>query len=129
MIRRLLGTRLSAIRQVAHDFVDGLDDRGRLFALELAAERRRLARLVVVVLVALVVGIIAVVWAAATVIAFAWDTPWRNAALLGLLAFWMILAVVMALAARRLLKGSHDPFRLSRQIVTEDVARLREVLR
>ena len=141
MLRRLLGPRLTGLREAANELVDGLDDRARLLVLELAVERRRLARLAVVVLAALVVGIIAnyacvaadtfsaLVWAAATVVALTWDTPWRAAALLGLLAFWILFALALALKARSLLKAGDEAFRLSRQVAGDDVARIREALR
>ena len=129
MLRRLLGPRLTGLREAANELVDGLDDRARLLVLELAVERRRLARLAVVVLAALVVGIIALVWAAATVVALTWDTPWRDAVLLGLLAFWILFALALALKARSLLQAGDEAFRLSRQVAGDDVARIREALR
>ena len=129
LLRRLLGPRLAGVREVAHELLDGLDDRTRLFAVELAAERQRLARLVVAVLAALIVAVIALVWAAATVVALAWDTPWRDVALLGLLAFWIVCAVALGFWAQRLARARDKTFRLSRQVVSEDVARLREALR
>jgi uncharacterized membrane protein YqjE len=129
LLRRLLGSRLAGIREVAHEVLDGLDDRSRLFALELATERQRLTRLVVAVVATLVVAVIALVWAAATAVALAWDTPWRHLTLLALLAFWIIGAVALGLWARALARERDSAFRLSRQVVTEDVARLREALR
>ena len=129
MLRRLLGPRLTGLREAANELVDGLDDRARLLVLELAVEGRRLARVAAVVLAALVVGIIALVWAAATVVALTWDTPWRAAALLGLLAFWILFALALALKARSLLKAGDEAFRLSRQVAGDDVARIREALR
>ena len=44
--------------------------------------------------------IVAVVWAAATLVAFAWDTQWRNLTLVGLLVFWLAFAVVLGLRAK-----------------------------
>jgi uncharacterized membrane protein YqjE len=129
LLRRLLGPRLAGVREVAQEVLDGLDDRSRLFALELAAERQRLARLAMAVLGTLVLAVIALVWAAATVVALTWDTPWRHLALLGLLAFWIVAALALGFWARGLARERDKSFRLSRQVVTEDVARLREVLR
>ena len=129
LLRRLLDARLAGVREVAHELLEGLDDRSKLLALELAAERQRLMSLMVAVLAALVVGAIALVWGAATLVAFTWDTAWRNATLLGLLVFWIAGAVASAFWARSLLKGGRQAFRLSREVVREDVARLREVLR
>lgn len=129
LLRRLLESRLAGVRRAAHEVVDELDDRSRLFVLELAAEQQRLARLVIVVLGALVVTVIAMVWAAATVVALAWDTGWRDAALLGLLAFWVVFAAVLAVWARSLWKAGSEAFQLSRQVAGEDLSRLREALR
>ncbi len=129
LLRRLLDARLAGVREIAHELLEGLDDRSRLLALELAAERRRLLSLVVAVLAALFVAAIALVWGAATLVAFTWDTPWRNATLLTLLVFWIAGAAALVFWARSLLKGGHHAFRLSREVVREDVARLREVLR
>jgi len=129
LLRRLLGPRLAGVREVAQEVLDGLDDRSRLFALELAAERQRLTRLTVAVLATFVVAVIALIWAAATVVVLAWDTPWRHFALLGLLAFWILVTIVLGLWARGLAKARDAAFRLSRQVVTDDVARLREALR
>jgi uncharacterized membrane protein YqjE len=129
LLRRLLGPRLAGVREVAQEVLDGLDDRSRLFALELAAERQRLTRLVVAVIATLVAAVIALVWAAATAVALAWDTPWRHIALLGLLAFWILGAIALGFWAHGIAKARDAAFRLSRQVVTEDVARLREALR
>lgn len=129
MLRRLIETRLGRARRMAADVVDGLDDRSTLFALELAAEQQRLTRLVIVVLGALVVSILAVVWAAATLVAFTWDTEWRHFTLLGLLAFWVLFALVLALKAKALLESANEAFRLTRQVATDDFERLREVLK
>lgn len=114
---------------MAAEAVDGFDDRSKLFALELAAEQQRLTRLVIVALGALVVSILAIVWAAATLVAFTWDTQWRQASLLGLLAFWIIFALVLCMKAKSLLEASDQAFRLSRQVATDDFERAREVLK
>ena len=107
----------------------GLDDRSKLFTLELAEEQQRLTRLVIVALGALVVSIVAVVWAAATLVAFTWDTEWRQVTLVGLLVFWLAFAVVLGLKAKSLLEDSREAFRFTRQVAADDVERLREALR
>jgi uncharacterized membrane protein YqjE len=129
MLRRLIEARFAGVRRLASDVVDGLDDRTRLFVLELAAEQQRLTRLAVLALTALMVSAVAVVWAAATLVAFAWDTQWRNATLVAVLAFWIISALVLCLKARTLLKAGDGAFRLSRQVATDDFSHVREVLR
>lgn len=129
MLRRLLESRLAGARHLASEVIDGADDRSKLLALEFAVEKQRLTRLVLVGLGALVVSVLAVVWAAATLVAFTWDTEWRHATLLALLAFWLALAVGLCLKARRLIQARDDAFRLSRQVAAEDLNRLREALR
>lgn len=129
MFRRFIESRLAGARHIAAEAVDGLDDRSRLFALELAAEQQRLTRLVIVSLGALVVTILAVVWAAATLVAFTWETEWRHATLIGLLLFWAVFALVLCLKAKGLLQSGSEAFRLSRRVATDDFERIREALR
>jgi uncharacterized membrane protein YqjE len=129
MLRRFIESRLVGARRIATEVVDGFDDRSRLFALELAAEQQRLTRLVIFALSALLVSVLAIVWAAATLVAFTWDTEWRHVTLLGLLIFWILFAVVLCFKARQVLETGDEAFRLSRQVASDDVERLREVLR
>lgn len=114
---------------MAVEALDGLDDRSRLFKLELAQEQTRLVKLVLIALGAMIVSIVAIVWVAATVVAFTWYTEWRMLTLVGLLVFWVGLAVGLALKARSLLLGSNEAFRLSRQVAADDVDQLRESFR
>lgn len=129
MLRRILETRLLGARRVAAEVVDGLDDRGKLLALEFAAEQQRLTRLALFALVALIATSLALLWATATVVALAWDTEWRRFTLLALLALWILVAAGLCLKARSLLMAGDGAFRLSRQVLTEDLSRLREMLR
>jgi len=129
MLRRLIEARFAGVRRVAGGLIDGLDDRTRLFVLELAAEQQRLTRLVMFALGALIASALAVVWAAVTLVAFAWDTPYRYATLLGLLAFWVVCAVWLGLRARSLLKGVDEAFPLSRRVAADDFEQVREAVR
>ena len=128
MLRRVLASRLGGVRHLAADLLEGLDDRARLVGGELAIEQKRLLLLVLVGLGALVVAVIAAVWAAATVVAFTWDTQWRNVALLSLLALWCLAATGLAFWARALLRGCRDAFPLTRRVARDDVQRMRELL-
>ena len=128
MLRQALASRLAGVRHLAVELIEGLDDRATLVAGEVAIEQRRLLLLVVVALGALIVGVIAMVWAAATVVAFTWGTEWRNLALLSLLALWILAAVGLALWARTLLQGFRDAFPLTRQVARDDLQRMRELL-
>lgn len=129
MLRRLIEARLVGVRRLANEVVDGFDDRSKLFALELAAEQQRLLKLVLLALGALIVSILALVWGAATLVAFTWDTEWRHATLLALLAFWVLCALSLCVKLRSVLKAGEESFRLSRQVATDDFTRLRETIR
>jgi uncharacterized membrane protein YqjE len=128
MLRRILASRLGGVRQLAAELLEGLDDRAGLIRGELAIEQKRLLLLVLVALGAMVVSVIAAVWAAATVVAFTWDTEWRSVALLSLLASWLLAALGLGLWARALLRGCRDAFRLTRQVARDDLQRMRELL-
>jgi len=128
MLRQLLASRLAGVRQLVSVAAEEAADRARLFGSELAVEQRRLVRLIAVTLGAVLVAVIAVVWAAATVVAFTWDTEWRHVALLALLASWLLAAVGLALWARALLAAARQSFPLSRRVAQDDLRRLREML-
>lgn len=126
MLRRFIESRLSGARRVAAEAVDGLDDRSALFVAELTAEQGRITRLALFALGALLVAILAVVWAAATLVAFTWDTEWRHVTLVGLLIFWILFAAGLTMKARSLLKAGSRAFWLSRQVLTDDLDQFRE---
>lgn len=129
MLRRFLQSRLAGVRHLAADFADGLDDRSKLFSLELAAERQRLTRLVIAAVGAFLASMVAIVWAAATLVAFTWDTEWRHVVLLSLLAFWVALALGLCIKALGLLQAGGQAFRFSRQVAADDLDRVRESMR
>ncbi len=129
MIRRLIEARLARARVLAESLVDAVDDRGQLLLAELAVERRRLLTLTVIAVAAFFVGLIAVVWVAATVVALAWDTEWRQTVLLAVMAFWLLLALLLGLRARTLLSAGENAFEYTRRVAAEDLERLRQRLR
>jgi len=129
MLRRLIESRLAGARRLASEVVEGLDDRSKLFALELAAEQQRLTRLVIIALAALIVSAIALVWGAATLVVLVWDTEWRQTVVLALLAIWIGAAVGLCLKAKDLLSSAEGAFKLSRQVAIDDFTQAREVLR
>ncbi len=129
MIRRLIEARLARARVLAESLVDAVDDRGQRLLAELAVERRRLLTLTVIAVAAFFVGLIAVVWVAATVVALAWDTEWRQTVLLAVMAFWLLLALLLGLRARTLLSAGENAFEYTRRVAAEDLERLRQRLR
>lgn len=129
MLRELIDSRLASARRAASEAVDGLNDRSELFVAEFGQERQRLFTLVMFGVATLVVCVVALVWAAASLVALAWDTAWRTHALIGMMAFWVLLALALGLRVRRLLTLGSDAFKLTRRVVAEDYERLKEKLR
>ena len=128
MLGKLLEPRIRRMKRTAAELEAGLDDRSRLLALELGTESRWLAKLVGTGLAAGVIAIISLVWLMATLVALAWDTPWRLHALGIAASFWVILSVALVLRIRGLLKGHPEPFPLSRQVLTDDLHSLKQDL-
>ncbi|MGE0796860.1 MAG: phage holin family protein [Lautropia sp.] len=129
LLRRLIDARLQGVRRIASEFVDGLDDRSQLFIVEFADEQKRLIDLAITAFAAVVVAIVAIVWAAATVVALTWDTEWRMVSLVGLLAFWFAAALFLGYRVRSLLGAGRNAFPLSRRVASDDLEQLREALR
>jgi len=63
-----------------------------------------------------------------SLVALAWDTPWRLHALGIAAGFWVILSLALVLRIRSLLKGHPEPFPLSRQVLADDLRSLKEDL-
>lgn len=129
LIRRLIDARLNGVRRVANLLVDGLDDRSQLLVVEFADEQRRLTDLAITAFAAVVVAIVSVVWAAATVVALTWDTEYRMLSLVGLLVFWFAAALFLGYRVRALLGAGREAFPLSRRVASDDLEQLREALR
>ncbi len=125
MFGRLIQARLRSLRQTAAGLLSGLDDRSRLLALELGAEARWLGTVAAIGLAAIIISIIGLLWLMATLVALAWDTPWRLYALLGSAAFWVLLSLGLLLKLRALLKTHRTAFPLSRQVFADDIKALR----
>ena len=129
MFGKLLEPRIRRMKRTAADLVAGLDDRSRLLALELGTESRWLAKLVGTSLAAGVIAIICLVWLMATLVAVAWDTPWRLHALGIAAGFWILLSLVLVLPIRSLLNDHPEPFPPSPQLLADDLRSLKEDLK
>ncbi|MDO5103235.1 MAG: phage holin family protein [Lautropia sp.] len=125
MLGRFFDTRIRQVKQTAINLLSGLDDRSRLLALEFGAEARWLAWMGALVLGAVIVLIICLVWLMATLVALAWDTPWRLHALGGAAGFWLLLSIGLLLKIRSMLKKRQAPFPLSRRVFADDIQSLR----
>jgi uncharacterized membrane protein YqjE len=128
-ITRQLEPRLEAARAAAHGAVDDLDDRARLFRLELRAETSRLTRMAVYAVAGVVCAIGSLLWICAGVILLAWTTDYRNHAILAVVTVWVIATAFSIGMARTLAKRHQDAFRLSRALFAADAAIARQYLR
>lgn len=113
------------MKQTAIGLLGGLDDRSRLLALEFGNEARRLALLGALVLGAVIVLIICLVWLMGSLVALAWDTPWRLHVLGAATGFWLLLSLGLLLKIRAMLRTARTPFPLSRQVFADDIESLR----
>lgn len=125
MLSRFFNTRINRVKQTVAGLLGGLDDRSRLLALELGAEARWLAWTGALALAAVIVVIICLVWLMGTLVALAWDTPWRLHALGGAAGFWLLLSLGLLLKIRAMLRAHNNPFPLSRQVFADDIRSLR----
>lgn len=128
-IARQLEPRVDAARAAAHGVVDDLDDRARLFRLELRAETGRLARMAVYAVAGVLCAIGSLLWICAGVILLAWTTDYRQHAILAVVAVWIIATAFSIGMARSLANRRHEAFRLSRALFAADAAIARQFLR
>ncbi|MDO5057562.1 MAG: phage holin family protein [Lautropia sp.] len=125
MLGRFFEARIRRVRETVAGLLSGLDDRSRLLALELGSEARWLGTVAALGLAAVIVVIICLVWLMASVVALAWDTPWRLHALGGAAGFWLLLSLGLLLKVRALLRRSTPPLPLSRKVFADDIQSLR----
>ncbi len=128
-IARQLEPRFEAARAAANGLVDDLDDRARLFRLELRSEATRLARMVIFATAGVVCAIGSLLWICAGVILLAWTTDYRVHAILAVVAVWVIATAFSIGMTRALANRSRDAFRLSRALFEADAAIARQFLR
>ncbi len=120
---------IDAVRSAAEEAVEDLDDRVRLFRLELRAETSRLARMGLYGTGAVVFAIGSLLWICAGVILLAWHTDYRVAAIVAVVAVWIIATAFSIGMLRSLAHKGRDAFRLSRALLAADGAVARQYLR
>lgn len=125
VLSRFIDRKIRQFREIAAGFLDGLDDRRQLLAIELGRETRWLVTVAILALAALIVVIITTVWVLATVVALCWDTPWRMHVLIGSAVLWLLLSLGLLLRIRALLRSHPQAFPLSRQVLADDMQNLR----
>ena len=100
---------LASLSQLARSLVSTLQSRAELLSLELALERARLVRMVVLAVVALFFLALAAIAATIFVIVLFWDT--HRLLAIGLIALgYLVLAAWLAAAAKRELTQAARPF-------------------
>lgn len=132
LAQRLAGyfePQLDAVRDAAEEAVEDLDDRLRLFRLELRAETSRLARMGLYGAGTVIFAIGSLLWICAGVILLAWPTDYRVAAIIAVIAVWIIATAFSIGMLRALTQKGRDAFRLSRALLAADAAVARQYLR
>ena len=132
LIRRLgehFEPQIDAVRDAAGEAIEDLDDRVRLFRLELQAETGRLARMGIYAAAAVVGAIASLLWVCAGAILLAWDTDYRTTAIIAVIALWTVATAFSIGMLRSLAQKRRDAFRLSRALLAADAATARQYLR
>ena len=120
---------VEAVRDVAGEAVEDLDDRVRLFRLELKAETSRVARMAIYGAAAVVFAIGSLLWLCAGVILLAWHTEYRTAAIIAVVAVWILSTAFSIGMLRSLARRGREAFRLSRSLLAADATFARQYLR
>ena len=82
------------IAQFVNSFLASGSTRAKLFALELAEEKQRWAKVLVLAIFALLFALLGLIMASVAVTLFFWDTEYRWWALFGVMAFHFVAALI-----------------------------------
>jgi uncharacterized membrane protein YqjE len=116
-----LGGRLLAI------LLEGGHTRAELFSLELALERGRLLRLLLLVATLIATGVLGSIFLSSLIIIYFWDS-YRLLAASAVAAFYILAALVAGLALLRQLRLARQPFAQSVATLRRDLDTLRDNL-
>jgi uncharacterized membrane protein YqjE len=101
---------------------------GQLARVEWAAEKRRIAGLLIAALIAGIGVLCALLMAGALVLAFSWDTPYRVPVAIGLVLFYAACAGFAWMRFKALSARGHEAFAGTREEIAADVALIRSRL-
>lgn len=115
---------LGSFRILGASLLASVEDRLRLFSLEMQEEKFRLIQTFIWISAALFAGMMAVTFASLTLVYFFWESA-RLAVLGGLAVFYTVTTIALILAVRRFLARQPEPFAATRQELASDRACIR----
>jgi uncharacterized membrane protein YqjE len=115
---------LSSLRHLGDGFLASVQDRLRLFTVELQEEKFRLIQTFFWISAAVFTAMMAITFASLTLVYLLWDSA-RLAALGGLTLLYLGTLVVIVVLFRRYLARQPDPFAATLQELGEDRACIR----
>jgi uncharacterized membrane protein YqjE len=101
---------------------------GQLVRLELAAEKDRIVKVLVAAVISFVAALCALLTAGALVLAFAWDTPYRVPAAIGVIVFYAVCSGLAWLRFRALSARGREAFAGTREELAADLAMIKSRL-
>jgi uncharacterized membrane protein YqjE len=109
----------ASLKRVGAIFMEGVEDRLQLLALDLQGEKLRLIPLLVGVVAGLLAACMALLFGNVLLLLIFWDSH-RLLVGGGLFLFYLLLAVALGLFVRRRLKTSPTPFASTLEVLRKD---------
>lgn len=115
---------IGSIRNLGAGVLSCIEDRLKLFSLELQEEKLRLVQIYAWISAVIFAGMLAITFASLTLVYFFWETA-RLTVLGGLAVFYTVATIALIIALRRFLSHQPEPFAASRQEISSDLACIR----
>jgi len=115
---------MGSLRTLGAGVLSSIEDRLKLFSLELQEEKFRLVQIFAWISAVLFAGMLAITFASLTLVYFFWETA-RLTVLGGLAVFYTVVTIALIVALRRFLSHQPEPFAASRQEISSDLACIR----
>ncbi len=132
MVRRLLrhifGRRLSVAEAIVHDSLADVQDHLAVVRLEARTHADSFVAVLLFGIIGFVAAFVACLTLTALVIILAWDEPYRDGVAIATAIFWSVVTLTMLLKARQSARRLERPFRVSRQLIDDDLRLLRRIL-
>lgn len=109
------------ISKLISSFLASGSTRAKLFVLELAEERQRLVKAVMMSALALLFALLGLITASICIALLFWDTAYRWWALIGVMGFHFIAALLCLLSVRNMRYSANPPFASTRETLRADV--------
>ena len=123
-----LAVPLARWQEIAQVASDDLRDRSELLAIEARADLARGLRIVLAGMLGFFAALASLMWLSAAVVLLAWDGGYRDPAILIVAGAWVCLAAFCIGWLRVAIGNGSAPLARSRQLLSEDLATLRETI-